>query len=205
MGSGLAFSLEPQKIQRDVHSWFFPWVTKVFQYTCYESSYITQCTEFVRIFPTNANGWCCQDIDLRLVFSGLPSRPASAHAILGCRSESSLAASLVSKTPATALNTVPWFGIVDKFRAWFLLKGVILIKFVLKTRFLLMHFVNLDELLQVFVAILMTSKLYLLDDWEIEMCGVDSSWCSHLHQSASLNFMKKIYIKKCVCMICMSS
>ena len=89
-----------------------------FQYTCYDSSYITQCTELVRIFPTNANGWCCHNIDLRLVFSGLPSRPASAHAILGCRSESSLAASLVSKTPATALNTVPWFGIVDKFRAW---------------------------------------------------------------------------------------
>lgn len=49
---------------------------------------------------------------------GIPNRPASAHAILGCRpgpetsppgaargSESSLAASLCSKPPATALNT----------------------------------------------------------------------------------------------------
>eukprot|EP00913_Durusdinium_trenchii_P020470 g19229.t1 len=39
---------------------------------------------------------------------GLPPRPASAHAILGCRSDSSIAASLVSKTPATALNTDTW-------------------------------------------------------------------------------------------------
>ena len=43
-----------------------------FQYICYDSSYITQCTEFVRIFPTNANGWCCQNIDLRLVFQVFP-------------------------------------------------------------------------------------------------------------------------------------
>jgi len=47
--------------------------------------------------------------------SRLPSRPASAHAILGCRSESSLAASLVSKTPATALNTA--FGLLDQGRS----------------------------------------------------------------------------------------
>lgn len=43
---------------------------------------------------------------------GLPPRPASAHAILGCRSDSSIAASLVSKTPATALNTA--FGWLEQ-------------------------------------------------------------------------------------------
>ena len=52
-------------------------VYHLLQHTCYDNSvsYITQCTEFVSIFPHNANGWCCQDIDLELVFQVFPRDP----------------------------------------------------------------------------------------------------------------------------------
>lgn len=112
-------------------------VYPLLQSTCYDSSvsYITQGTEFVRIFPHNANGSWCQDIDLRLVFQVFPCdlRVPTPCCVIGLHS-------------AQCLGSISWTSSEYGF-----FQGVSLINF------------SLYLVLIVFVTNLMKSKSYHWD------------------------------------------